>query len=136
MCALQVLAQSPASGSQNKSATIFTGVVVPANADALPDTPVPSARGMRLDAATPYHAFLWPNPAVETVAAGSVALTMYNDTRSVRSFLLLSRQRPTFQGALTAIFDKSLPNTCASVSRLSGAQHEACSLVDAAWLIL
>jgi hypothetical protein len=78
---VQVLAQSPISEGQNRSAAIFTGLVVPANAAALPDEPVPYARGMRLDQAVPYHAFLWPSPDVDTVAAGSIALTLYNDSR-------------------------------------------------------
>lgn len=76
-----MLAQRPIAQDQNRSAAIFTGLVVPANAAALPDDPVPFACGTRLDSGVPYHAFLWPNPGVDTVAAGSIALTFYNDSR-------------------------------------------------------
>ncbi len=84
MChAAQVLAQSPIAAGQRRSPTILTGPVVPANAAALPESPVPNARGMRLDSAVPYHAFLWPLPDSDSTAAGSVSFAMYNDSAYV-----------------------------------------------------
>ena len=84
MChAAQVLAQAPVAAGQSRSPTILTGSVVPANAAALPDTAVPDARGMRLDSAVPYHAFLWPLPDSDSIAAGSVSFAMYNDSACV-----------------------------------------------------
>lgn len=76
----QVLAQSPIAAGQTRSSAIFTGAVVPANAAALPRDPVPYATGTRLDSAMPYHAFLWPLPDNDSVAAGSVSISVYNDS--------------------------------------------------------
>ncbi len=95
MChAAQVLAQAPVAAGQSRSPTILTGSVVPANAAALPDTAVPDARGMRLDSAVPYHAFLWPLPDSDSIAAGSVSFAMYNDSACVAlSACLVSQHR-------------------------------------------
>lgn len=83
---LQVLAQTPIAAGQTRSSSVFSGAVVPANAAALPQDPVPYATGMRLDSAMPYHAFLWPLPDSDSTAAGSISIAMYNDSACVAQF--------------------------------------------------
>lgn len=77
---IQVLAQAPTTQGQS-SQTVFSGLVYPTNAASLPDQQVPYAVGARLDAGTPYHAFLWPVPGTNSTAAGSISVTLYNDSR-------------------------------------------------------
>lgn len=77
---VQVLAQAPTRQGQS-SQTVFSGLVYPTNAASLPDQQVPYAVGARLDGGTPYHAFLWPVPGTNSTSAGSISVTLYNDSR-------------------------------------------------------
>ncbi|BDA46519.1 hypothetical protein COCOBI_08-6130 [Coccomyxa sp. Obi] len=109
---IQVLAQAPVAAGQSRSPTVLTGLVVPANAAALPDTPVPDARGMRLDSAVPYHAFLWPLPDSNSIAAGSVSFAMYND--SALAYTIVVRRLPKNDSITSVTMESLNPSLLAS----------------------
>ncbi|EIE23865.1 hypothetical protein COCSUDRAFT_65629 [Coccomyxa subellipsoidea C-169] len=102
---IQVLAQTPIAAGQKRSSSVFSGAVVPANAAALPQDPVPYATGMRLDSAMPYHAFLWPLPDSDSTAAGSISIAMYND--SALAYTVVVRRLPR-NDSITSVTMESL----------------------------